>query len=243
VRIRYNGFLSDAGECSCTRRRTAVMGSNYLQYGWDYTAEITGESILSGPSAIPAKVAALDAAFSTSGYDLIVYNDDAATVLFTLPKVQIQGGVDFPNAGAGAQQGSEWVNKLTWGVTLTGRYALPQINPATILSFTESIEYSGGGPKRVFVEQRNGPPILQIPTAQTVYQAVQEGSMIGINKLYLKPPLPLFGTPWENPVLRPATLQPSQVQGTPFFLPQYQITWRYLFKSAAPLVQKFPAYW
>lgn len=246
MKLRYGNWTSASGEVTLTTRRTPVFSDGGLQVGVKELWAIQGTVLASGPAALLAALAPIEAAFSAH-YQSIALLTDAGQVVRQMQGVTPLGGtrviegVSYPASG---ENDSEWATKREWAVQVEGTYQVAQIPASTIYTFTETIRQRGGGPRRAMLEAAVGPPQSQITRQQTAREITQQGTATGISPFLAVPP-PLFGAAalWEQPEITRSARQPTQVPGTAALLPNYEVAWSYLFRFGANVTAGVPSYW
>lgn len=181
--------------------------------------------------AMTVKLAALESAFASDGRDLRILSPSGGTTQHKLLTKNCLGGTRVvmpPSYPRGT--GPEYITTRTVEIEVEG--LIPYTNPATVLrSFTESVQFSGGGQRRGCIETLTGSPQDQIFRRQSAFRAIQAGSAVGI---FGYPTIPAAIWPAalaEDPVIEPST--PRRV-GSDYM--DYGVTWRYVFESSKRLV-------
>lgn len=119
------------------------------------------------------------------------------------------------------------------------RTAIEFMRPASgsnvlIVSFAESISFTGGGPMDGHLEPLTGRPIKQRWKQNTVYRATQQGRAVGF-RAYPDAPDPI----WPAAEIRPAREftpeNPQRHNATTLAYSHFPISWSYKFESAIQL--------
>lgn len=229
--LRYGNYQTADSEVSVTILREAQVNEAGQPYALRHTWDITGTIFGDDTAAVVANLLALERAFAVWGLDLALI-DSNGTVCHAMPSggsltgVRITRPPSYPKG-----DGAELSTFRTYAITATCDYpyGIGVTNP--LKSFTESLAFSGGGPRRVVVECAIGPPQVQIVNQFTVFRAVQSGSAIG---MYGYPPIP-------QPIFPAALAEAGQPA---FTAPQlrngvyvdFGVQWSYRFESPIPLV-------
>ncbi len=215
--------------------------------------DVSGDLLVTPGQADPAINAQIDMSAQTdllvlalrSNYQDLVFKDDngnpTATVLTnanSLSGVVISSGPHFP----GGVNQSEYVSRRKFSFTAMAEYVVVPGYTA-LVSFNESLSFSGGMPIRVMCRSINLPPIDQITWPYTEYEVTQSGSAIG----FLDWP---FGGPKAMPPLKfpAATLReapkidPSGPDRTGNNYRNFHVRWTARFASAVPLIAS-PTLW
>lgn len=200
---------------------------------WSIRGELHGDD----QTALLAAMAALEAAYSEDGNDITLLCDDASTVAHRIVSSDTDTGVMVtrrPSYPIGV--GAELSTYRTYEIQVEASYDVREDNGA-ILSYTETLRFSGGGPRHVLHELRNGVPQLQQVSQATVYTATQSGEALGFNDYVTAPP-PYWGAPiFDQPNSSVAYGTPKRKgNGRDVVFREYPTSWTYQFQSASPLV-------
>lgn len=237
--LHYGGWTSDAYEVTWTVSRTVVMNEADQPYATRHTWQINGQLQAADTAALLTARTALETAFAYWNRDLWVTATDG-TVVESLPLagslrgVRVTSPPSYPR-GDGAQLSTF----RDYSITVEAEYPGTVLGGVTfpLKSFTETVAYSGGGPKRAVVECVNAPPQEQVVMAYTAYRAAQTGSAVGLLGYPPVPP-PLWPDKLEE-AGQPTLTAPRLANGV---YTEFGVAWSYRFVSAGPLVG-FPNRW
>lgn len=235
IHIEYGSYVHAVGELEMSFRRSALMTDAQTPYAERIEIDLVGELIGTSVSDINSKVAALIAGYAYNGYDFKVKDDSGTLLRLSIASSGTLGGVriirppSFPSNKDGA-----YATFMPYQISLQAD--VPVTNPETVLvSFQESLSFSGGGPVYEYLETRIGPPQRQRVTDQSVYMATQEGSAVG---LYNIPTIPSPLWPANQVRQRAVNATGGKLVGSGANR-KYMfkgVRWRYEFKSATPLL-------
>lgn len=243
MRIRYRDWVSDDYECTVSIVRGIETNEAGQPYATTHTWAITGRTAAADTAAVVAKYRLMEQAFAFWGGDLQL-EDSTGTVIERLPSIGSLQGVKITQPpscpdGTGAQLSTYRDYTLTATASYPGAVlpggALAGVGP--LRAFTETLSFSGGGPRRGVVECINTPPQEQTLALYSAYRATQSGTAVG---LLGYPPIPL--------PIWPAALEsaPETSRGSPRFAngvyTEFPVSWSYRYVSALPLVG-FPNRW
>lgn len=229
----YGGYPLDANAAIVGIATLHIIDDNKLPYAVEQTVTVRG-SIQGCVSQyqLTARRIQLQQALSIPRRDLCFRHDDGSltpTSLIdatSLTGVRLVAGPDFAAEGPG-----EYATVLTYTFSMTATYALPYASPRRILSWNETISFSGGGPVYIMKSSIYGPPQRQKIQDQSPFTAVQSGSAVG----WLEPPPippPVFGI--ENLTQSgDGSASTPQIDGV--IRERWPATWSYSFASAYPL--------
>ena len=249
--IRYGTYTHALDECGVATQRVAITEGG-IQIGVEETWTITGFLQAASQSALITALTALEIAYSINQRDLVLLLNDGTTVARSMPGFHVLGGTEviegpsYPIDGTGAN-GAEFVNFRTFTIKVRGRYALTTPSPNQLLSWTETLEGWGGGPRRKMRENLYGRPRGQTLVQQTIYYVMQKGSAIGL-LAWPTPPIQRNGSGalWpaalvEAPRIAEQSPKRNGSNGAPAYT-EYQVDWSASYESDVPLLGR-PAYW
>lgn len=241
MRIRYGNFLSADGECSLSIAKQALEAENGVPYAIRHTWTVSGQVQADTPQQVAVAYLAREAAFSRWFLEAALV-DDAGNVYHRLPNagsttgVRVTQPVHYP-----AGEGAEGTTYRNYRVVLEAEYPF---GPAAggggagmLKSFTETITFRGGEPRRVLLELAYGVPQVHVLAAQTAYYATQSGSAVGY-LAYPPIPAPVFGV--VGLLSKEITHVAPRSQNGLFV--DWTTTWTYQFGSPLPL-RGFPNTW
>ena len=235
--LRYGNYDHALAEAAVVIERSTLQSEDGVPYAvrerWLISGVLQAESQLELTEAI----AALCAAYAAPAEEVSLRQGDGATLTAhrlrasdTLGGIRVVMPPSFP-----AGEGAEYSRYRSYRVVLEADVRL-HARDAEILAWSESLEFSGGGPREVYLELRNGPPQRQTVSQETPFRVVQQGRAVGLTGY------PLIATPlWpaqeDRPERRIRHLLPRTVgHGRDRTATEYEVTWSYSFHSATPLV-------
>ena len=178
--LTYNGYAHPVGEPAVAIHRNYLRNEALdviaIVERWDIAGMLISNL---GAGDLDAKVAATIAAYSVDGGDLSLTLPTGAVSQHSLSSSNALGGirvvspVSFPDG-----KGAEGVTYRNFTVSLEAE--LPISNPTSgLLSFEESLSFTGGGPVFGHLEPVVGPPIKQLLKDESVYRVTQSGKAVG----------------------------------------------------------------
>ena len=207
-------------------------------YAREFQHRVRGYLSGSSQSAITSAMNSLSAALATPYQNFLFKMDDGTNSATTLINgTSISGVTVIEGPDYAESVGSEYAFQRQFTFTVRAEYALPNTNNI-LLSFTESVDFSGGGPKYILREAVVGPPQKQQIREQTIFYARQSGSSEGYTKEPVVPP-PIWPRDQMEAVqvtrVTPDRVGPNKYQG-------YKVSWSYNFAASAPLIGR-PHLW
>lgn len=232
---KYGTYRHELGEHTFTVLREAIpspAGDTWaIRETWNINGVLTNTS--GNPNTLDTKVAALIAAYGQDNQDLaIILPDGTRSQSHRLLNSDTIGGVrvvrppSFPKG-----EGAEGVTYRTFTVTLEA--IKPTVATHLVLSFEETVSWSGGGPEFGYLYPAIGAPVRQQLRRQTTYKATQSGRAVGLSR-YPTVPRPIWPMARLRPEETPITKRSPRRVGGSYI--EYEISWNYQFESASKLV-------
>ena len=235
--LKYGTFTHPLGEAAVTITRRPVETDARTRYAvlerWDIQGMISNPS--GSPAAMTVLLSALESAYSVDGRDIALFLPDNSTPSqhgisssTTIGGTYIVAPVAYPQGG-----GVEYVTVRHFTVSIEA--LRPTATPTGLLSFSESITQTGGGPRFGHLEPLAGPPVKQLLKQRTIYRATQSGQALG---LYSYPHVPAAIWPahlLELPDISFGSPRRTGYGGAVNFT-EFPVQWDYKFESAQPLL-------
>lgn len=222
--LKYGSYAHQPGEASLQISKNWTYDEKKAKSLETRSWTIDGLLIGTSVADMKTKIAALEAAYSTNGLDLILYQGDGVTeTAHVLKSFGSEGGVRVDSIDFPSSQGPEHLTYRTYRISVSADYAI--VGRRELIFFHETVSTSGGGERHVWQETMTGPPVKQTVAKQTVYLATQSGSAIG-NKAYPTVPRPLFPEHQDGKV-KITKDGPKEV--APGVYKEFQIAWEYNF--------------
>jgi len=234
--LKYGTYQHALQEAAPAIKKQGLVNEAGELYAIKHTWSITGKLMSTDHSTLLTDIASLEAAYTTSGYDLYLLDDDASTVVASLTSSNTTGGTkiitppSFPIA-----DGGELTTYRTYEIVIEGEVPInASRNP--FVSWQETIEFTGtGGPRFVIIECINGPPVAQQVAQRTPVRVTQSGSAVGYEQ-YPSPPGPIWPQ-WEKQEERRIRPTSPRTTGTGAnrSVQNFGIAWSYSFESPSAL--------
>ena len=242
--LKYGTHSHAIAEAAIGINRDVLLTGAQTPYAylerWDIDGFLTADSA----AEIKTAIEALEDAYATDGLDIVMMLPDGISESsHKIDSSATNGGVritrrpSFPTGRDG-----EHSTFRTYGISLEAEIKIA--NPATALrDFSETISFSGGGPKFGHLEPNVGIPQKQKLKQNTVFKAVQSGTATG---LYVRPnlPYPIWPQALVSPIGYPVTKTSPRRVGTGSALTHmdWGIQWSYEFESTYALIGN-PTLW
>lgn len=191
--LRYGSYTHSLQEASVSIDKEALKNEAGDYYAINHVWQIRGRLVADDQSALIAAINALEAAYSSGGYDLELLLPDASTAMHSLLSASCRGGtkISKPVSYPVGDGGAEGNTIRTYDITVEGEVPLA-VGQNPYVSWQETLQFIGdGGPQFVIIPCRNGPPQKQIVSQFTPVQVIQTGSAVGYSA-YPLPPGPIW---------------------------------------------------
>jgi len=236
--VKYGDYTHQAGSPAVTIERENV----HTEAGslWLTRERWTIQGMIANPSGVAADmstaIAALENAYRSGGQDLKLLMPDGSTSSeHVLLNANCLGGTRVtkpPSYPKG--DGPEYVTLRHFTVTVEGD--IPATSRTDLLSWVETISFSGGGPRYGYVETLVGLPQKQKLRQATIYKAVQSGRAVGIAN-YPTIPQPM----WAADQVDARDVQYDSPRRRGFSSgsdtwTEWGVSWTYRFESAYPMI-------
>lgn len=226
--LKYGSYSHPSGECSFTRTVSPKLSEAQQVISEVVRWDIRGEIIADGVASIVDRVAEIDAAYAIQGQDLSLLDDSGNLVVVLLRSATSVNGVRSTRPNLPQGEGAEWATGLKFSASFEAEYTSSL--QSGLVSFQETLSFSGGGPVYVWRRPLNAPPIKQTVSPYSPYRLTQSGRAVG-RYTYPSPPGPLFAADlWEGP--SPRYTGPNLTGGQ---LLNYTTEWNYVMESVSPL--------
>jgi hypothetical protein len=229
VFYRYGNYQHVLNEASLQVSRERLFNDRGQAYALRTRHLIRGELQGASQDDLTTKILALEAAYSVQGGSAGLYQDDGTATAHVLNSPSTVGGVRVvrgPSYPEGAR--GEYSTWRTYEIELEADFPNAGLG---ILGWSETLVFSGGGPRFRFLPVINGPPQKQLVNQLTTFHATQEGSAVG-RGAYPVPPAPLWPAHEHRDQRSIQYRNPKRTGNT---LTSYDVSWRYVFESVTPL--------
>jgi len=250
MQLKYGPYQFAVDGVTCKTHMTPVPNAAGMVQTMKQRMTVTGD-LLAPPNSTNPQVALtalqlqLQAALGVPYLDLVFYADDGSVTATVLRNAGSLSGVHLVEGPSfmGDRSTGQYAVVRSFSFAMEVETVYPtQLTP--LVSFSESLSFSGGQPIRTMARSVNKLPIDQITWPYTEFECVQSGSAVGL----LAWP---FGGPNQMPPLRfPA----SMLRGAPKVdasgpdrigpkgYKNYGVKWTANFASALPLIAA-PTLW
>jgi hypothetical protein len=198
IRIQFGGYMHPQGTTAYTLDRQTVFDQRKRPIAEQATVQISGRIHGDDPADLQAKWIDLEDAYSQVGVGVhFNINIDGASSIFGIDGGNTIGGIRVTKKPS-IQDTMGNAHQKYLGFSVELQAIVPFANSLTALvSFRETLSFSGGGPRTAMIESLYGPPVKQQTRAQTIYRATQSGQAVG---MFGRPavPAPLWPAHWTG---------------------------------------------
>jgi len=229
--LKYGDYSHAIGECDIgigVESLETDAGTPYAQrVRWDIRGRLVGEDA----DDINEQVIALKTAYSENDRDITIYLPNGTTAssqrILTANTI---GGVRVVAASFPTMNRAGYVTNYEYSIAVEAEVPLTNIETA-LRSFTESLSFSGGGPRYGHLETLAGPPVKQLLRQQTVFRVEQSGQAVG---LYARPApaRPIWPAALVESGARRVTSPKRRRDG----YMDFAVDWNYRFESSTALI-------
>jgi len=225
MKLYYGDYLYPENECEIGIAQTSKYGQYGQKIGYTVRWTIRGRLSADTPELLTVAITALEQA-QVDGRNLLLYTNSGAASSHGIFSGNTVGGVKAESLNYPNGVGAEYSTFRTFEVTYTAEISLPEGGGQ--VSYNETLQFTGGGPRFSFIECIQGPPYKTVDCQQTSYKASQSGSATGLGNWPNFPP-PAF--PEHEHIDRrvQARMTPQYNNGG---ATQFQINWSYEFEAA-----------
>jgi hypothetical protein len=230
--LKYGSYAHASGEASIAIAKEAIFSDSGIRTDIRETWTINGMMFATNSTALTSALLAMQAAYSKNGLDLGLYEDSGAATAHVLLATDCRGGTKVLSIGYPKGTGYQYGTYRDYQIVVEGL----KVSYNGLLSFNETISFSGGGPEFVYQECLTGLPQKQILKQATTFKARQMGEAVGTDA-YPAFPAPLWPSA-EHRNQRVTDLLPPRRMGQYGAAKhtEYRIVWAYTFESASRLV-------
>ena len=242
--LRYGTFTHKLDEVALSIKRTSKLDASgaieSIVQTWDLTGFLTADT----QALLTIEIQRIEAAYEVSGKDITLFLDDGLTLSahfmvngLALGGLRVISGPSFPE-GAGV----EYTTTRRFTVVIEGEFLPPPGFRKKFLAFSETLTFTGGGPRFVMLGAINGPPQRQQTAQQTAFKLVQSGTQTGHLRRF-RENLPLFPADEHFDLRQITESGPDRRAGgaTPFFT-GFVTSWQYTFEAIKPF-NAIPTFW
>lgn len=223
--LTYGSYSHAAGEAKLDgiNRQTTFDergGKDRRVEIWNVSGLLTASS----QSALTSAMEAMQAAYAVHNVDVAFKPDGSSTGAHYMTAAAALQGPRCSSFSWGNQVESEYSVHRSYSLTIEGVFEYE--GAADNISFSESVQVAGGGPRKQLVEFISGPPQEFALCEKTIITATQSGRAVG-RDTYPIPPEPLW--PANEDLNRRSITQDSPTRNESDSIKYFGINWSYTF--------------
>lgn len=245
MQLLVGTYAFPAGGVTVASKTTPMLTDARVPYSLQQRLSIRGylESTI-GQADLTAKENLLRAVLKVPNQPIALYQDSgqpSATALF--PAGAMVGPIvdDGPHFPAPDNAKAEYANQRYFEFSASAEYPIPDSSGLIIMSWRETLRFTGGGPIVIAKRATNGPPQLQQVYPLTEYVLMQRGEAVGFDDYPTPPPALYPANLAESPEIEETGPDRLGTPNSPTYL-KYRISWSYKMLSVSPMPGR-PSLW
>jgi|ERR1043165_294140 hypothetical protein len=228
--LRYGGYTHAANEATVSIDRENLRNEADQWYAIRETWNITGQLIATPLALLSIAIDQLLVAYEIPFQDLDLLLNDGLTPSShflrnagSISGVQVIRGPSFPES-----RGAEYATYRTYNIVVQAEYPVAD---SGLLNYTETLQFSGGGPLYGHLVLLDDLPQKQVLNANTPYRCVQHGQAVG----YATYPLPAPSI-WPGALMKAPDIVWTAPRRRGLGYQGWQVEWTYEHEDARALV-------
>lgn len=236
--FRFSNYTHPFGECLVAFFNRATK---YNRRGRPESAVfrmiVRGEIVATGQAAIDARVAEIRNAYGLDGGSAALLRTDLSATSIAMPTGSLRGVQVLDLTFEQEEKKAHFATGLPFSIALEAEYQISDGDP--IVEYHEQLTVIGdGGPRYVWQEIDNGPPIRQMVSTNTPVTLLQSGFMVGTSASHAVVNEPLFPDNLDRPDgIQKGNATPKLDGGV---LTEWGINWSYRMIFGGPVALPFP---
>ena len=232
--LAYGSYRHALAETAVAIARETTFSPTRVPLTTRETWRIEGILQAASSAELTAAIDALTKAYARQGQDATLYLPDGITPSAhrllsrdTLGGVRVVRPPSFPEG-----RGPEYSTFRSYAIELQADFAAAESDDAVLIS-EEVLNFSGGGPRWVYLPTLTGLPIKQIVQQATPIRVTQTGRAVGFAR-YPEPAEPLWPEAWHQETSTIARHLPRR-NGTQMTETEFEVQWNYQFEAVEML--------
>lgn len=228
--LKYGAYAHALGEATIVISTSALATPRGGKIGQRERWEIAGFLQAATQADLTRAIDALKAAYAIDGQELAIYLPDGVTRtshVLGASRARVVSGPSFPEG-----RGAEYSTYRSYQIVIEADMPTWAAGAAPLV-WEESLSFSGGGARFVYLTTLAGPPQRQRVAQATTFRVTQAGRAIG-EVAYPAPSGPLWPAAEHIDQRRIERHSPRQPRAGGGWT-EYEIAWHYAFESAWPL--------
>ena len=229
--LQFGWYRHPFGTAAYTLDRQMVFDGRKNPAYEEVNIGITGKLYAEDATQMQIRWAELDAAYRQTNADFLILLNNGVTVYSILSGSTLGGIRVSRRPSRPTTVNAEHYKYLSFSIELQATLPAAATSSAgSLLSFRETLQFSGGGPRTRMIESLFGIPIKQQVRNNTIYRAVQSGQAVALFGLPQIPP-PIWPNDWTGDLSGSRT-GPEEFWGG--IGRGRSVSWSYTFESAFP---------
>ena len=235
--LAYGNYRHELAEAGVAIARETVFSPMAVPIATREHWRIDGVLQAETQEALTFAIEELSRAYRLQAQDVVLFLPDGNTPTAhrilsrnTIGGVRVVKPPSFPE-----NKGAEYSTYRSYTIELEAE--TPVENAGEImLQWDETLSFTGGGPRWVYLPVLSGPAIKQLVQQQTTYRVTQSGRAVGYMD-YPLPAAPIWLDAWHSDSSSVTRKLPRlSGSGSSAVETEFEVTWNYQFESASPLV-------
>ncbi len=244
MQLLWGNYAHALNEAAIAVTKDPLLNEAGLMYGARERWQISGFLQAADVPSLVAACNALEAAYSRNYQNLTLIGPGGVRARglsgrTALGGTRVVGGVTFPDDGSKSAEFSTYRN---YQVTVEGVYPIPGVPATTLISWLETLSFTGGGPRFLHLQPLVGLPQRQQVAAATPFHVTQQGEAVGLYG-YPVPAAPLWPADEHIDRRRVEYKTPKRTgDRVASAYTEWPVSWAYEFEANAPL-EGAPTLW
>lgn len=227
--FKYGNYTHAINEVALTIEKRALTSNAGQRIGLRSVWKLNGILHAADQQGVTTAVNQLTAAYDIDGQSAGLYLDDGVTATsHVLNNEEVLGGIRVSSIRFPTSEGAEYSTYRSYEITLEADFPDTQND---LIEFHETINFTGGGPKFIYLQTLSGLPQKQIIAQSTPFEVIQAGTAAARTG-YPTVPVPLWPAAEH---IDERVIVYKGPQSTDGLSQTFQVDWTYKFESSAAM--------
>ena len=237
MQLAWGGYRHALNEAAVAVTKQPLHNAAGYQYGIRELWTVSGFLQAADTVSLVAALNLMELAYSVNQQTIRLLDDSGNVARFMAGLTPLGGtrvvAFDFDRDGADSAEFSTFRH---YRIQVEGVYPVPVGSLDVLVSYVESLSFSGGGPRFVHLQPLAGLPVKQLVAESTPYRVVQRGEAVGLDN-WPAAPSPVWPAAWKQDEGGLSQRTPERRGGAlGIVYVNFPVTWEYVFEDALPLV-------
>ena len=225
----YGNYQHQPGEVEYSISRQAIQTERLATYAERWTVQIQGRLEGESTSEVESKLKSLLVAYRKPNQAFVINIGSGASIVSLFPDKTINGVRVTVPPGLPSNRNASHVTYLDYTATVEAEIPIVE-QLGALRSFSETLRFSGGGPRYKHLETIDTPPVKQLVKRFTTFTVTQSGRAVGLFRR------PSRANPiWPSAVVDSGDYEIDSGKLIGDTLQDLTTSWTYRFESAFPL--------